>query len=386
MYNFQRYAENGVIMKILNQKNILKRALGILQNTLGIPEALLFQIKPLPRVYGNRRADAVFIIEIRKGLKRIWNKLRKTEKSFAYKLKGVFFVAEVRLSVQPRFLRNSIASLKALQKKLPRLNPMIITEYMGPESRLLCRQEGISYIDMVGNVGIFIEKALIINEGGSSKIKDTRRVKSLFSPKSTRIMRTILQYYPMDWRTQYLAEKAQVSLGQVSNVLKKLVDDEYMTKTKKGFRLLRPTELLNRWASIYVFTEANKIVSYYLSVKSQMKAMEQINDTANRYKIKYAFTLFAASAIWIPFVRNPSVHLYISDDSEKLVNSLNLKAVPTGGNISLVTPYDIGVFNPIEKRKKNFTVGMIQLYLDLVNYPTRGKEQAKLIRDTILGF
>jgi len=261
-----------------------------------------------------------------------------------------------------------------------------VTPYIGPSGRTLCRKESISYVDTLGNIGIFLKDVFIIKESKESIKRERRELKSLFSPKSTRIIRTILENASRRWLLEELASTSKVSLGQTYNVVKKLIDEEYLEKTKKGVKLSKPSELLVRWSSAYVITDANKIETFYLSENVYETLIKRLASIAEKENYSYAFTLFAGAYFIMPYVRTPHVHLYLLGNSEEFAEKANLKPVTSGGNVHLVLPYDEGIFNPIQTIKGIRIVGNIQLYLDLLNYPTRGREQAEVLREKVIGF
>lgn len=366
---------------------ILNKAISILRESLDFPEALVFAIKPSPALARLRIPDAVFLIELGKGLKEKWDKLKDFKEGLMeIKLEGKTFLVEIRQNAQPRFLRNSIFYLKEMRKKFPSYYPMIVTPYIGPNGRALCRKEGISYIDTLGNIGIFIKDGFFIKESKESLKRKRRELKSLFSPKSTRVIRIILENPSKRWLFKDLTSAAGVSLGQTYNVVKKLIDEEYLEKTKKGVRLSKPSELLERWSSVYKIMQMNKVESFYLSENVYKTLIKRLADIAEKGNYRYAFTLFAGANFIIPYVRTPHVHLYLLDNIEEFTKKANLKPVTSGGNVHLILPYDEGVFNPIQTIERVRVVGKIQLHLDLLNYPARGKEQAEVLREKIIGF
>ena len=58
----------------------------------------------------------------------------------------------------------------------------------------------------------------------------------------------------------------------------------------------------------------------------------------------------------------------------------------SGANVYLLKPYDMGVFQDIQTINELKVVSNIQLYLDLYNYPKRGREQAEFLREKKLKF
>lgn len=84
-----------------------------------------------------------------------------------------------------------------------------------------------------------------------------------------------------------------------------------------------------------------------------------------------------------PAVRYQRVVAYVDSDFNALTDSLDWNPVISGLNVSLVVPYDDGVF--INNRKVDGTqlVLPVQIYLDLQNYRGRGQEVAQAIRKVI---
>lgn len=369
----------------MRQREILNKAVSILQKSMDFPEALAFEIKTPPGLPRQKMPDV--LIKVRKGGKKEWTRLKKFKEGLVEtKLQGKMFLVEIRQNAQPRFIRNTIFCLKELKERFPNYNPLIVTPYIGPGGRILCRKERVSYIDTLGNIGIFLKDGFILKEGKESRKKERRELKFLFSPKSTRIIRIILENPAKRWLLQELVSTAKVSLGQAYNVVKKLIDEEYLERAKEGIKLSKPSELLERWNSAYSLTEMNKIESFYLSENVYETLIKRLASIAEKENYSYAFTLFAGTNFIIPYVRTPHVHLYLLGDTEEFAKKANLKPVTSGGNVHLISPYDEGIFNPIQKIERVKVVGNIQLYLDLLNYPARGKEQAEVLREKVIGF
>ena len=87
-----------------------------------------------------------------------------------------------------------------------------------------------------------------------------------------------------------------------------------------------------------------------------------------------------------PFVRSTDVYIYMFGKTDGLMKALKLKTVEFGGNVNLVTPADDGVLFDIQQVEGLTLVSNIQLYLDLYNYPMRGREQAEHLRNEVMRF
>src|SRR5260370_861498 len=80
---------------------------------------------------------------------------------------------------------------------------------------------------------------------------ERRELKSIFTPKSARVLRVLFRDPRLTWRVTELAEAAGVSLGHVSNVRTALRDREWAEIVPEGFRLKSPDALLDAWKAVY---------------------------------------------------------------------------------------------------------------------------------------
>jgi len=147
-----------------------------------------------------------------------------------------------------------------------------------------------------------------------------------------------------------------------------------------------PGELLTRWAGYYDFALLNKVNAYY-SPEENLDSFTKRLSAVGKLDERYALTLQAGVSLVTPYVRPVSIHLYV--DSEKLGSwqeLLGLQLTELGGNVFLVEPYDEGVFYKVQRVRGINVVSSVQLYIDLYNYPARGREAAEHLRKEVIGF
>jgi hypothetical protein len=145
-------------------------------------------------------------------------------------------------------------------------------------------------------------------------------------------------------------------------------------------------ELLSRWASYYDFSLQNEFVAYYSLDRNLDDLVKRLSTVSSR-DLRYALTLQVGASLVAPLVRPANVHLYV--ESEKLgewEKILGLQLTELGGNVFLVKPYDEGVFYGAQEVKGATVVSNVQLYVDLYNYPARGREAAEHLRKRNIGF
>ncbi|HXK58208.1 MAG TPA: hypothetical protein PLZ16_16345, partial [Gammaproteobacteria bacterium] len=162
-------------------------------------------------------------------------------------------IVEIIASGQPRVARNAINQLARCRSQWPDSYGVIFAPYISQRTAEICRSEGVGYLDLAGNCFLNFQTVFIQKVGEPNPAPARRELRSLYSPKSTRVLRVLLASARQDWRYQKLAREANVSLGQVANVLQGLRDREWLTDEGDGVRLSAPAELLAEWSSSYNF-------------------------------------------------------------------------------------------------------------------------------------
>lgn len=279
-------------------------------------------------------------------------------------------------SGEPRILKSKVMDLMSVQKSgyLVYMAP-----YLSLNSRAMIRDHNIGFIDFSGNAYLSFDNVLISRTGFENKFREKRVLKKIFSKKSTRIVRKLLSNYQKEWLITELANEAQVSSGFVSMIIQNLAEEGYIDRKWGSIKLIKPGELLDKWAKEYRFDRQNT-VGYYCPLKEKESVFEKLKGLDNS---KYALTMGAASSMIAPHVRSTDIYIYSMDNSF-LIDRLNLTPVEFGGNFYLTTPADIGIFFDKQHIEGISIVSNIQLFIDLYNYPARGREQAEFLREKVM--
>jgi hypothetical protein len=292
------------------------------------------------------------------------------------------FVAEVKSSGQPRLAREAVNQLLRYRESLPDAYGVFIAPYISPQAASICTQEGVGYVDLAGNCHLSFGHVYIEKEGKPNPFAQKRDLRSLYSPKATRILRVLLTNPQRPWKVQALAVEAQVSLGQVANVKKLLTDREWLRAEQDGFRLCELGALLTEWSENYTYRR-NQVSDYY-SLRPTEEIEAELATVCRREGIPYALTGFSGAARFAPAVRYQRVMAYVQNDRETVTSRLQLKAVSSGANVSLLTPYDEGVFYAVRDCEGIRVVSPIQLYLDLHGFRGRGEEAATVLLEEVI--
>lgn len=293
-----------------------------------------------------------------------------------------YFVAEVKSVGQPRAAREAVNQLWRYRENRPDVVPVFIAPYISPASAELCKQDSTNFVDLVGNCRLVFDNSFVEREGRPNPFAEKRDLRSLYSPKASRVLRVLLVNPGKAWKLQDLAKEAEVSLGLSANVKKLLEDREWIRKSEDGLALLQPEKLLAEWAESHSFRK-NKVRDCY-SLKPIPDLEAGLAEVCQERRMRYALTGFSAAARLAPMVRSPRAMAYVEKPLDDLISTLGLKEVTSGANVTLLEPYDDGVFYGAQEVEGIRVASPVQVYLDLKGFRGRGEEAAeKLLNEVI---
>jgi len=303
--------------------------------------------------------------------------------------KKYWLLFEVKSVGQPKYARMAVEKLRSFLSYGENVYCFFGAPSIFKESQEICQKNGIGYLDLAGNCLFKFDNIYISIQGRPSLYPTTRPLRSLFAPAASRGLRALFLDPKREWLVRDFAKEAGISIGQASNVKRRLLDFEFVKETgvviKKGkkFRLANPISLLEKWTANYTYSK-NTVRNYY-SFEGVSTIENNLAGFLSANNIPYAFALTSGASFAAPFLRYNRVFVYVKDRIEDIVNALKLKEVSSGANVSLLEPYDIGVFyGQQEFYRKDQVQGFkvvsdIQLYLDLKSYKERGEEAAEFI-------
>lgn len=291
-------------------------------------------------------------------------------------------VVEVRSSGQPRVVREAVNQLLQYRSKNPEVYGVLVAPYLSPQSAEVCAENGIGYVDLAGNCRLRFRQVYVERKGRPNPAPQRRNLRSLYSPRATRVLRVLLLDPKKTWKLQPLAQESGVSLGQVFNVKKMLADREWIRSSEEGLRLVEPTPLLAEWSENYSYRRNTPRDFYSLDLPGDVET--KLAGACRDAGITYALTGFSAAARLAPAVRYQRVTAYVQDDINDIAQRLGLKEVTSGANVTLLSPYDEGVFYGVSGVNGVEIVSAVQAYLDLVGYRGRGEEAATFLLEQVI--
>jgi len=296
-------------------------------------------------------------------------------------------IIEVKSNGAPRFVRSAVYQLKGYLAHTHqyghgdtgrRMIPMLVSPYLSPDSRSICSDHDVAYLDLFGNARLAFCNVYIDREVADRPKSETRALRSIFTPKASAILRALLRDLDRAWRVTDLAEAANASLGHVSNVRKVLLEREWIEKRDNGINLVQPDALFRTWRENYRQLTDRRISRYTLFHGEQLikKLSGKLNPEPQHPR---AILASNSAAQWFAPYSRGGTHSFYADEpgAHMLEETLELTHAAKGANVILSIPKDESLFeDAVQPVPGVFCTSPIITYLDLWKGNDRDREAA----------
>jgi hypothetical protein len=274
-------------------------------------------------------------------------------------------------------------------KRLAEANPdleAVIVERIPPGLDKAARELGVSYLDIHGR-GRISKPGFVYFAPPDRDLRrpaDTPR-SSPFAPKASRVARSLLSDHERQWRLSDLARLSALNPGNVHRVLTALVDNGYLEREGDFYVVADPGSLLDAWAETAAPAQDQVVVRVRGDL---MPAVEVLID---RLHGKAVISGELAAELLAPHLPAESALIHCLDVSEwALLDVEEIEPPPPpapGAQTRIVVDLpDAGVAQFGTEIAEIDLVGPAQLYVDLYNQPTRGRQAAEEVRRQLLDF
>ena len=292
-------------------------------------------------------------------------------------------VCEFKQHAEPRHMRLAAYEIRDRVQNNParHIYAVLVVPYISEAAAKICEEVGIGYADLAGNARLAFGSTFIFTHGYENPFR-VRREKNLYAPKSGRVLQALLREPRQLWKVTDLAETAQVSLGQVSNVRRALLDREWAGLTEGRVFLKRPEELLKDWRENYKSLAATTRRAYSLLHGSDLD--EALSAAIAKAGAKHLLLASYSSAKWLaPFARVSTQYIYADSIGEQALDEvLKLEPAVKGENVIIMRPKDEGVFmGPVDGGLGLWCTSPTQTFLDLSIAGERGREASDFLLD-----
>lgn len=309
------------------------------------------------------------------------------------------FLAEVRLQQHSFRLEIELLKWSTRARLLDAASLMLIepgpgpirvlaSPYLSSANQELLREVGARFVDFAGNAWITARGIHVDRRGFPNPARGRRGERDVYSDKASLVLR-ILMSGAAPLGVRQIAELSGredgsplLSAGYVSKIVAELERRGYAFRAGGKIALRHPAELLQDWVVACRSRRKPVSRSYYLGSPGLDELMEQVALAFDARSTDYLLTGHAGASLVDKYAEFDVIDMYVRDESaaNDILIGMGARRVERGGNVSVSQPYyKVSAFfgwqSPRDDPCK--AVSDVQLYLDLYDYPVRGREQAE---------
>lgn len=301
------------------------------------------------------------------------------------------FAVEYKAPGTPRQVEAAIMQLRRYLSASADLRPLIVAPYLKPELLERLVEEGISAVDLSGNMAITVPgRWLVIRSGSPNRYRVSTPIKNIYRGKSALVCRALLlrgQFPTATTIAQELRQAAGVTLPTVSKVLAGL-DDELIVSRDGGIRLTQPAILLDKLSKNFAWPNVRRRLTGKLDREASGLAPDEgittrFNTNAQTIGAKYAVDVQDRYAI-LPSSEN-ILRVYVTS-IDVLATGITIETESLFPDIELVETDDPGVFFGRVWEFDTWWISPLQSYLQLASGGKREQQAAAQIRNDLLTF
>jgi hypothetical protein len=181
-----------------------------------------------------------------------------------------------------------------------------------------------------------------------------------------------------------LARAANVSVMSAFRFLQHLQDEGFLSESGPYLNLVRREELFRRWRASAIRSVKEVPMRFLLKGEPRAQLRRMLNSG------RACLALFAAAeALKLGFVEGVSPYVYVERISPASLPAWkNLRSCESGERPDLIlrqAPAPQSVFRGLVKADAMASCDVLQVWVDVSSHPSRGREQADLIRKRVLG-
>ncbi len=263
--------------------------------------------------------------------------------------------------------------------------PLVAVPYMGEVGQRLCEEAEVCWLDLSGNAYLVAPGLRVTIEGKPNQFKRPGRPRSVFAPKSARIVRRLLIEPESTFSQRALAKATGLDVGFTSRIVRQLEEQRLVARNAAGeLKVADYDALLDAWREAYDFSK-HHIVRGHIAARSGDEILHRVSDQLKRDRLDHAATGLAAAWLLNQFAGFRLVVFYVDQmPPAETRQAMGFHEEQKGENVWLVVPNDEGVFDGAAESGGIRCVHPVQVYMDLKDQPERSAEAAEQLRAKLL--
>lgn len=312
-------------------------------------------------------------------------------------------LGEIKPTFSPRLLEEISPWIQRLKSMRDDVAVVVIAPALSPQAQGFCTQNAIDFLDLAGNISINVPGKFTLQRMGmrnrniEMRAQETQREVNVFSGRSSRILRVLLEK-PGIWSItgisrELAAESVRfrqvmpsaridfaISLGSVSKAVASLEDQLLVRRRGANVLIPEPSRLLQQWAEKYKERYRWRLRRSFQRSNPFGRDLQSLSAGLERMASGgYAFSGAMAAATEAPFVDIEMIDLFLAPgEADAKLRSLQFQP-EAGPALRFIYPYDEGVFMYSKRIGKAIVVSGVQAFLDLYARGGRDLKQAEFL-------
>lgn len=268
---------------------------------------------------------------------------------------------------------------------------LVLASEVSPGAQSTLARAGVNFVDERGNAHLRLPGVIVhVERAGRAAPRAASTIQ--LKDKAGLVGQALLLEPTRMWGVSDLADAAQVSVGLAHRVLTRL-EGEHVVETEGSgpttFRVLRNSALLLDLLVRDNRTQRPKQTRAYAFAQTPVELMLRMSDQLHSAGIEHAVTGSAAADVLAPFVTvAPDTAVWIEaavpiEEALAATSSTQVSVGGGGANVRFMQANDDSPLFRAERVEGVRLANRVRIYLDLLEDPRRGAEQAEFLRQTV---
>ena len=177
----------------------------------------------------------------------------------SYKKQQFKLIGEIISQQSSSLFKAKLSSLKSHAGNSEGVIPIVVANYLSPDRRNKCQEEGVCFLDLSGNVFLEFDGLHVERIGFPNRFPEKRRGRGPFSDKASLILRAGLSDPQKVWGIRELAQSIGLDPGFVSRMAQELEKRNYVSRIDTKIKLREPKSLLDDWVREYDYKRNQEV-------------------------------------------------------------------------------------------------------------------------------